>query len=71
MVCPDPQALAQWPPELTILVPSQTWLARIQAAARTPVKVAVLNPATKRCTFLRIGPQPPDPTAPRGLLCGE
>ncbi|WP_237533418.1 hypothetical protein, partial [Streptomyces sp. SID685] len=32
------------------------WLARIQAAARTPVKVAVLNPISKRCAFVRIGP---------------
>ncbi|WP_330342671.1 competence protein CoiA [Streptomyces sp. NBC_00557] len=68
VVCPDPRALAQWPAELTILVPSQTWLARIQAAARTPLKVAVLNPTTKRCAFLRIRPQPPDPPAPPGSL---
>ncbi|MFF4846217.1 hypothetical protein [Streptomyces collinus] len=58
VVCPDPQALARWPAELTILVPGQTWLARIQAAARTPLKVAVLNPTTRHCTFLRIRPQP-------------
>ncbi|MFI0813424.1 competence protein CoiA [Streptomyces echinatus] len=71
VVCPDPQALARWPAELTILVPSQTWLARIQAAARTPLKVAVLNPTTKRCTFLRITAQPPDPTAPPESLRGR
>ncbi|MFI9247981.1 hypothetical protein ACIGXF_36700 [Streptomyces sp. NPDC053086] len=59
VVCPDPEALTRWPAELTILVPSQTWLARIQAAARSPLKVAVLNPSTKHCTFLRIRPQPP------------
>ncbi|MFD8376803.1 hypothetical protein ACFV2Z_39665 [Streptomyces sp. NPDC059688] len=56
VVCPDPRALARWPAELTILVPGQTWLARIQTAARTPLKVAVLNPTTKNCTFLRIRP---------------
>lgn len=50
--------------ELTILVPGQTWLARIQAAARTPLKVAVLNPTTKHCTFLHIRPQPPNPPTP-------
>ncbi|MFG3207342.1 hypothetical protein [Streptomyces sp. NPDC048192] len=66
VVCPDPQALAQWPAELTILVPGQTWLARIQAAARTPLKVAVLNPITKRCAFLRITAQPPEPATPGG-----
>ncbi|MES4892832.1 competence protein CoiA family protein [Streptomyces sp. NPDC096012] len=64
VVCPDPQALARWPAELTILVPGQTWLARIQAATRTPLKVAVLNPTTKHCTFLRIRPRPPDPPPP-------
>jgi len=42
--------------ELTILVHSQTWLARIQAAARTPLKVALLNPTTKRSSFLRVPP---------------
>lgn len=58
VVCPDPGALVEWPAELTILVPDQTWLSRIQAAARTPLKVAVLNPATGRTTFIRVGPTP-------------
>lgn len=44
VVCPAPEALATWPKGLTILVPGPTWLARIQAAARTALKVAVLNP---------------------------
>lgn len=56
VICPDPNALAGWPAELTILVPNQTWLARIQAGARSPLKVAVLNPATGRSTFVRVTP---------------
>ncbi|MEV6182265.1 competence protein CoiA family protein [Streptomyces sp. NPDC052015] len=58
VVCPEPHALARWPAELTILVPNRAWLARIQAAARTPLKVAVLNPVSKRCAFLRVTPAP-------------
>ncbi|MGQ4347480.1 competence protein CoiA family protein, partial [Streptomyces sp. SAS_275] len=54
VVCPDPDKLAGWPRDLTILVPNQTWLARIQAAAQRPVKVAVLNPATGRSAFVRV-----------------
>lgn len=54
VVCPDPEALAGWPRDLTILVPNQTWLARIQATARRPVKVAVLNPVTRRSAFVRV-----------------
>ncbi|MER5719616.1 competence protein CoiA family protein [Streptomyces sp. NPDC002132] len=56
VVCPDPEALGEWPAELTILVPNQTWLSRIQATARAPLKVAVLNPATGRSTFVRVAP---------------
>ncbi|MGW1189263.1 competence protein CoiA [Streptomyces sp. NPDC002559] len=58
VVCPDPEALVEWPAKLTILVPDQTWLSRIQATARTPLKVAVLNPATGRTTFTRVDPTP-------------
>ncbi|MDT0616279.1 hypothetical protein [Streptomyces lancefieldiae] len=58
VVCPDPSALARWPAELTILVPGPAWLSRIEAAARTPLKVAVLNPVTKRCTYERVRPGP-------------
>jgi competence protein CoiA len=65
VVCPDPEALAQWPSDLTILVHSQTWLARLQAAARTPLKVALLNPTTKRSTFLRVDPSPGRRHSPR------
>ncbi|AJT70169.1 hypothetical protein T261_8577 [Streptomyces lydicus] len=54
VVCPDPKALARWPKDLTILIPNRTWLSRIQAAARTPLKVAVLNPVTEHCNFLRV-----------------
>ncbi|MFE3410512.1 competence protein CoiA [Streptomyces mirabilis] len=54
VVCPAPISLAGWPRDLTILVPNQTWLSRIQAAARSPVKVAVLNPVTRRSAFLRV-----------------
>ncbi|MFI9630530.1 competence protein CoiA [Streptomyces sp. NPDC052042] len=53
VVCPDPGALVKWPAGLTILVPNQTWLSRIQAAARSPLKVAVLNPTTRRILCVR------------------
>ncbi|MFH8520286.1 competence protein CoiA [Streptomyces gelaticus] len=56
VVCPDPKALARWPKDLTILVPNQTWLSRIQAAARSSLKVAVLNPVTGRIIFVRVAP---------------
>ncbi|MFI8504799.1 competence protein CoiA [Streptomyces sp. NPDC085524] len=56
VVCPDPMALARWPADLTILVPDRTWLSRIQAAAKSPLKVAVLNPVTGRSRFVRVGP---------------
>ncbi|MFE1437257.1 competence protein CoiA [Streptomyces sp. NPDC058739] len=56
VVCPDPEALIGWPAGLTILVPNQTWLARVQAAARSPLKVAVLDPATRRSTFVKVTP---------------
>ncbi|WP_236043881.1 competence protein CoiA family protein [Streptomyces pilosus] len=58
VVCPDPSALAQWPANLTILVPGRAWLPRIEAAARSPLKVAVLDPVTKRCAYERVGPRP-------------
>ncbi|MFE7429799.1 competence protein CoiA [Streptomyces sp. NPDC057545] len=58
VVCPDPGALARWPAGLTILVPNQTWLSRIQAAARSSLKVAVLNPTTGRALFVRVTPTP-------------
>ncbi|MGW6145596.1 competence protein CoiA family protein [Streptomyces sp. NPDC055140] len=58
VVCPDPSALTRWPADLTILVPGQAWLSRIEAAAHTSLKVAVLNPVTKRCTYKRVGPGP-------------
>ncbi|MEV5010391.1 competence protein CoiA family protein [Streptomyces sp. NPDC055692] len=58
VVCPDPSALARWPADLTILVPGWAWLPRIEAAAQSPLKVAVLNPVTKRCTYERVGPRP-------------
>ncbi|MFD8978929.1 hypothetical protein [Streptomyces sp. NPDC059564] len=56
VVCPDPKALVRWPKDLTILVPNQTWLSRIQAAAGSPLKVAVLNPVTGRSDFVRVAP---------------
>ncbi|MEU6350165.1 competence protein CoiA family protein [Streptomyces sp. NPDC047072] len=56
VICPDPGALAEWPKDLTILVPNQTWLSRVQAAARAPLKVAVLNPVTGRSNFVRVAP---------------
>ncbi|MGW3942838.1 competence protein CoiA [Streptomyces phaeochromogenes] len=58
VVCPDPSALTRWPADLTILVPGQAWLSRIKAAAQSPLKVAVLNPVTKRCTYERVSPGP-------------
>ncbi|MEV3926462.1 MULTISPECIES: competence protein CoiA [Actinomycetes] len=67
VVCPVPQALAEWPAELTILVPDLTWLSRIQAAARTRLKVAVLDPVTGRSTFVRVTPAPNvAPVGPNG-----
>ncbi|MDN0199997.1 competence protein CoiA family protein [Streptomyces sp. S.PNR 29] len=66
VVCPDPSALAEWPKELTILVPNQTWLSRIQAAARTPLKVAVLNPVTGRSNFVRVAPDRAAPVGSNG-----
>ncbi|MFJ1744104.1 competence protein CoiA family protein [Streptomyces microflavus] len=56
VVCPDPHALTHWPEKLDILVPDHTWLARIRAAARAPLRVAVLEPRTGRSTFERIRP---------------
>lgn len=58
VVCPDPSALARWPADLTILVPGRDWLVRIEAAAQSPLKVAVLDPATKHCAYERVGPGP-------------
>ncbi|MFJ5212279.1 competence protein CoiA [Streptomyces nigra] len=58
VVCPDPSALARWPADLTILVPGRAWLLRIEEAAQSPLKVAVLNPATKHCAYERVGPRP-------------
>lgn len=58
VACPDPSALARWPAGLTILVPDRAWLSRIEAATRSPLKVAVLNPVTKRCTYERVGAGP-------------
>ncbi|WP_203351773.1 hypothetical protein [Streptomyces sp. Sge12] len=71
VVCPDPKALARWPKDLTILVPDQMWLSRIQAAARSSLKVAVLNPVTGRTTFVRVEPPeaagaPVDPAGSNG-----
>ncbi|WP_260461346.1 competence protein CoiA family protein [Streptomyces sp. WAC04114] len=57
VACPDPSALAQWPADLTILVPGRAWLSRIEEAARSPLKVAVLNPVTKHCAYERVGPR--------------
>ncbi|POG44910.1 competence protein CoiA [Streptomyces sp. ZL-24] len=68
VVCPDPHALTHWPEKLDILVPDHTWLARIRAAARVPLRVAVLDPRTGRRTFERIPPAPvhrPGPDRPR------
>lgn len=59
VVCPAPSALARWPADLTILVPGRAWLLRIEAAARSPLKVAVLDPVTKRCAYERVGPPKP------------
>lgn len=69
VVCPDPMALAGWPQNLTILVPNRTWLSRIQAAARSPLKVAVLNPDTGRSNFRRIAAADPsaEPVAHHGM----
>ncbi|MEV6395919.1 hypothetical protein AB0M39_14250 [Streptomyces sp. NPDC051907] len=58
VVCPDPSALARWPADLTILVPGRAWLLRIEEAAQSPLKVAVLDPATKHCAYERVGPGP-------------
>jgi competence protein CoiA len=57
VVCPDPSALARWPADLTILVPGRAWLLRIEEAAQSPLKVAVLDPVTKHCVFERVGPR--------------
>ncbi|MFM9499019.1 competence protein CoiA [Streptomyces galilaeus] len=54
VVCPDPEALAGWPADLTILVPDQTWLSRIQTVARVSLKVALLDPVTGRSAFVRV-----------------
>ncbi|MGW9242018.1 competence protein CoiA [[Kitasatospora] papulosa] len=54
VVCPDPAALIRWPEKLDILVPDHTWLARLRAAARVPLRVAVLDPRTGRITFDRV-----------------
>ncbi|MFB8027252.1 MULTISPECIES: hypothetical protein [unclassified Streptomyces] len=58
VVCPDPAALIRWPEKLDILVPDHTWLARLRAAARVPLRVAVLDPRTGRSMFERIHPAP-------------
>ncbi|MDX5570703.1 hypothetical protein PYK79_55710 [Streptomyces sp. ID05-04B] len=34
------------------------WLTRIEAGARRPLKVAVLNPVTKCCAYERVSPRP-------------
>ncbi len=57
VVCPDPSALARWPADLTILVPGRAWLLRIEKAAQSPLKVAVLDPITRRCAYERVGPR--------------
>ncbi|WP_211363031.1 hypothetical protein [Streptomyces phaeoluteigriseus] len=54
VVCPDPEALAGWPTDLTILVHNQTWLSRIQTVAKVSLKVALLNPVTGRSAFVRV-----------------
>ncbi|MFF9206271.1 hypothetical protein ACF1AE_31560 [Streptomyces sp. NPDC014986] len=58
VVCPDPLALAGWPADLTILASGRAWLLRIEEAAQSPLKVAVLDPATKHCAYERVGPRP-------------
>jgi competence protein CoiA len=58
VVCPALSALARWPADLTILVPGRAWLSRIEEAAQSPLKVAILNPVTKRCTYERVSPGP-------------
>ncbi|MFF2226876.1 competence protein CoiA family protein [Streptomyces globisporus] len=58
VVCPDPHALTQWPEKLDVLVPDHAWLARIRAAAKVPLRVAVLDPRTGRTSFERIHPAP-------------
>jgi competence protein CoiA len=57
VACPDPSALARWPADLTILVPGRAWLLRIEEAAQSPLKVAVLDPVTKHCAYERVGPR--------------
>ncbi|MFD9114153.1 competence protein CoiA family protein [Streptomyces bottropensis] len=57
VVCPAPSALAGWPADLTILVPGRAWLPRIEEAARSALKVAVLDPVTKHCAYERVGPR--------------
>ncbi len=70
VVCPDPGALATWPAELTILVPNQSWLSLIQTAARSPLKVAVLDPVTGRNSFVRVTPSSGRLDASPGERCG-
>jgi competence protein CoiA len=55
VVCPDPSSLARWPADLTILVPNRAWLSRIEEAAQSPLKVAVLDPVTRHCAYERVG----------------
>ncbi|MER8226528.1 hypothetical protein ABTZ58_39870 [Streptomyces sp. NPDC094143] len=57
VVCPDPSALAGWPADLTILVPGRAWLSRVEEAAQSPLKVAVLDPVTKQCVHERVDPR--------------
>ncbi|WNO70132.1 competence protein CoiA [Streptomyces sp. AM8-1-1] len=57
VVCPDPSALAGWPADLTILVPGRVWLLRIEEAAQSLLKVAVLDPVTQHCAYERVGPR--------------
>ncbi|MCX5078763.1 competence protein CoiA family protein [Streptomyces sp. NBC_00424] len=54
VVCPAPEGLIRWPGNLTILVPGPTWLARIQAAPRPALQVAVLDPVTGRSDFVKV-----------------
>ncbi|MEU2264671.1 hypothetical protein ABZ557_31400 [Streptomyces sp. NPDC019645] len=56
VVCPDPSPLARWPADIPM--PGRAWLSRIEEAAQSPLKVAVLNPDTKRCAYERVGPGP-------------
>ncbi|WP_327391381.1 competence protein CoiA family protein (plasmid) [Streptomyces microflavus] len=56
VVCPDPRALTRWPEKLDILVPDHTWLTRIRAAAKVPLRIAVLDPRTGRTVFERVTP---------------